>query len=376
MDGVEGFPGIFDGTDESTQNFTINIFNVLNNQLSNNGQCIKKVWIKFKHDFVGDIEMFLISPDGQEIQLIGPISEANFFSTSNTTFDVSFVRSADIADPEDNLEKIWHNEQDWAVFGTRKGSYFPHFGKLEDFNQGRVNGTWTLRIHDAIPEGNDIGELLDFAIEFCEPAGLVCDPCEEEKAQGIPCIFQVEGSKEQITPIESVCVDVLAQNVAFVKAMEWSMTWDPEVINNAFVQNINDNIPEFSNSDFQINNATGRIDLNYQLPDTDSLGAVVADSSLLFQVCVSGSGEEGDSTLFSFSDLRVIDIEDASLMPEGDDGSVLLTVDLTADCATASQLCGKEDIRVESTKGPGFVKDEGDVACWGSDAEVQSSGGL
>lgn len=370
VDGVDGFEAIADGTFKSVQKFHINIFNVLDNDLASASQCVKSVKVRFKHEQVKDLEMYLFSPNGDSVQLIGPLV-GGFNSTKNTLFNVTFLPTNSIVEPDENFFKAWDNDQDWAITGTRNGSYHPHIGNLEDFNKGSVNGTWTLLVNDSEPIGNDTGELLDFSVEFCNPAGLVCDPCEEEKEQGIPCVFQLEGSKEQITPIEFVCVDVVAQNVAFVKNMQWTISWDPSVVTYATIQNTNPNIPDFFNDNFAVDAANGKIQVAYELPATDTLGAVVADSSLLFQVCFTGAGEEGDSTFILFSDFSVTDIEETTLFTDATAGLVNLTVDLSADCKTAKQLCGKESISVESTKGPGFEKNEGGD-CWGEMAETQS----
>ena len=358
----------------SIHDFHLYVFNVLLDDLSHPSQCVKKVSVTFKHEFIGDVEMLLISPEGQEVQLIGPISFGSlggFSKTNTTSFDVSFVRSSDISRPDANLEQIWHNEQDWAVsFGTRNGSYYPYFGNLEDFNLGKVNGSWTLRVIDGNPEGNDTGELEDFSIEFCNPNGIVCDPCEEEKEAGEPCIFEVTGSEHQITPIESVCLDVITQNVAFVKNLKWSMTWEPTVMKYNNIQNI---FPTSGISPGDFSFRGGFIDLDYTIPDADTLGLVLADSTVLFQICFQGVGEEGDSTLFSFSNLEVNVVGDSMMMATNEPGKVNLTVDLSADCGTAKQLCGMESISVARTEGPGFVKEEGDAtSCWNEAAETQS----
>ena len=102
----------------STHDFHLHVFNVLLDDLSHPSQCVKKVSVNFRHEFIGDVEMFLISPEGQEVQLIGPISFGTFggFAKTNTTsFEVSFVRTRSIAIPDANLEQIWHNEQDLSL---------------------------------------------------------------------------------------------------------------------------------------------------------------------------------------------------------------------------------------------------------------------
>ena len=358
----------------SIHDFHLYIFNVLLDDLSHPSQCVEKVSVTFKHDFVGDVEMFLISPEGQEVQLIGPVSFGSMdgFSRTNTTsFEVNFVPARALSRPDANLEQRWHNEQDWAFsFGTRNGSYYPYFGDLEDFNLGKVNGSWTLRVVDGNPEGNDTGELEDFSIEFCNPTGLVCDPCKEEREAGEPCIFEVSGTEHQITPIESVCLDVITQNVAFVEHLKWSMTWEPTVMKYNNIQNIV-STSGITLSDFDFRG--GFIDLDYTVPANDTLGLVLADSTVLFQICFSAVGEEGDSTLFTFSNVEVNVVGDSMMMTTNVPGKVNLTVDLSADCGTAKQLCGMESISVARTEGPGFVKEEGDAtSCWNEAAETQS----
>jgi len=58
-----------------------------------------------------------------------------------------------------------------------------------------------------------------------------------------------------------------------------------------------------------------------------------------------------------------------TLMTETFDGKVIVSVDSTADCVNAIQICGSEDISVDKTKGPGFDEMEG---CSPSGQEFQS----
>ncbi len=369
-DGVAGFEGIRDTTFESIQEFHYNVFNIRPNNLDNRENCVKKVNIHFRHDLVGDITMFLIAPSGDEVQLIGPISQG-FSSTENTNFRVSFIPNSDISMPDDGLEQIWDNNQEWALFGTRDGEYYPHLGDLADL-QGPVNGSWTLRVIDGNPEGNDTGRLIDFDIEFCEEEGLECNPCKDEEAAGIPCVFKVEGSIEEITPIETPCIDVTAQNMAFLQEMHWEMSWDPTIINFVSIQNV-DNValPDQKISDFEITNST--IQFDYQIPPDDTLGIVVADSTVLFKVCFSALGVEGDSSLFNFNNIAITQLGNVPMDSDSEPGKVLIAVDLTADCGTARQLCDKTPISVNTTKGPGLFKEEGDAgSCWGEATENQS----
>ena len=372
-DGEDGIQAIADTINKpfiSVQDFHYNVFNIRPNNLANRENCVKKVNVHFRHDLVGDVLMFLIAPSGDEIQLIGPISQG-FSSTENTNFRVSFIPGTDIAMPDDGLEQKWDNNQEWAIFGTHNGQYYPHLGDFTDLT-GPVNGSWTLRVLDANPEGNDIGRLIDFSIEFCEEEGLECNPCKDEEAAGIPCQFELAGSTEEITPIATPCIDVIANNMAFLKEMHWEMSWDPSVINYRTIQNI-DNValPNFRISDFKTTNET--IQFDYILPPDDTLGIVVADSTVLFQVCFEALGEEGDSSLFNFNNISITQLGDVAMDSDSEPGKVLIAVDLTADCGTARQLCDKTAIAVNSIKGPGLFKEEGDAgSCWNEAAETQS----
>ena len=58
--------------------------------------------------------------------------------------------------PDNNYENRWNNDQNWQGIGTLSGSYFPVRGDLSDFNSGRVNGTWTLRVGDFANENRSI----------------------------------------------------------------------------------------------------------------------------------------------------------------------------------------------------------------------------
>ena len=146
------------------------VFGIQNNDLSNPDQCVSKIGVKFKHDFLGDVVMEVISPEGQVITLIGPLSQGlqgQDNGTAGTLFDVGFVPAGEVPMPN-GFEPKWDNDQEWRIIGRRTGTFFPFKGNLEDFNMGRVNGTWTLRVRDLSAQGNDEGELLDWYVEFCD----------------------------------------------------------------------------------------------------------------------------------------------------------------------------------------------------------------
>ena len=212
------------------RDYTLKVFNVKDNDLASATQCVSKVGLKFRHQYVGDLVVELISPGGDTVQLIGDptFSAGSLGQTDNRTFDIAFVGNGEPAMPDFNYENRWNNDQDWFGQGILKGTYLPFKGDLSDFDEGRVNGTWTLRVGDFTTERNDEGELLDFYVEFCDPTGLICDPCLDPGDD--PCVFKVDAGEATVVPDENFCLPIYAENVAFLKNMVFPISWDPDLV--------------------------------------------------------------------------------------------------------------------------------------------------
>ena len=352
----ENCPG--DILDETiVHEFQANIFNVQNDDLSDANQCVSRVNVKFQHDFLGDVVMELESPDGDIVELIGPVA---FDGNGNTgvTFDVSFVPLSENANPGSDLDKRWSNTQtNWVTNGTQGGSYYPSNGNLEDFDSGKVNGTWTLRVFDYNEEGNDEGVLLDFSLEFCDSTGLVCDPCSDPEDSPI-CTFMVNAPDKIVVPDENFCVDIYAKNVAFIRDLDFRLSWDAAIIQYTGVQEFK--LPTLDESDFTASGNALTLDFEYT---QDDFGAVVSDSTAIFQVCFKAGSNVGDSTLLNFSPPIAIDVDGVTMNAAAMPGSVKIAVDSTADCVGAVQLCNNDPISVEKTSHPGFNEKEG-ADCW------------
>ena len=212
----ENCPGLIEDN-TGFQEYQLNIFNVKNNDLASTGQCVSKVGITFRHEYVGDLIVELVSPAGQVVKLMGDVtfSAGSQGQTDNRFFDIAFVGNGEPAMPDNGYENKWNNDQEWIGIGTLDGTYLPFSGDLSDFNQGRVNGTWTLRVGDFQVDRNDEGELLDFYVEFCDPTGLVCDPCLDPEDTP-DCIFRVDAGEITVVPDENFCLPIYAENVAFL----------------------------------------------------------------------------------------------------------------------------------------------------------------
>ncbi len=355
--------------DLSFREYQLNIFNIKNNSLANADQCVSKVGVKFTHQYSGDLLIELVSPAGDIVELIGPVtfSQGSNGQTDNRTFDIAFVRNNVTAEPDDNYDAKFSNDQNWAGQGILEGTYYPFRGSLADFDEGRVNGTWTLRVGDFNSERNDQGELLDFYVEFCDSEGLVCDPCLDPEDTP-DCIFRIDAGEATVVPDEVFCLPVYAENVAFLETMRFPLSWDASVLEYARVDSFQ--IEHLALSDFdETNTSTGNLALTY-LHDTDTLGLVVADSTPIFNICFRAIGAVGDSSFVNVSfPPTAIDIDQVTMMTETFDGKVIVSVDSTADCVNAIQLCGSAPISVDKTKGSGFDEKE---ACSPSRQEFQS----
>lgn len=159
--------------DNNTITSIIDIKGAISNNLAVAPQGVCRVCVKFKHEFVSDLQISLVSPAGQSIILAAPVSQQGF--TPFSQWNVCFVPCAAIPNPDPGFPSQWTNAG-WGALGNYKGSYHPFNGCLEDFNLGAVNGQWKLVVKDG--DNLQAGILLDWTIEFCDPNGIDCIRCE------------------------------------------------------------------------------------------------------------------------------------------------------------------------------------------------------
>ena len=162
-----------DNNQADTTNVKILVNGAVYNDLATAPQGVCGVKLKFKHPFMKELFIELISPSGKKVMLTGgDIVPTN---TQLITWDVTFVPCAATPAPDYGFEPIWENNQTWQNLTTYTGQYHPHKGCLEDFNIGSVDGVWTLRCIDFEDGGQ--GSLLDAKIIFCMDEGIACGPC-------------------------------------------------------------------------------------------------------------------------------------------------------------------------------------------------------
>ncbi len=159
----------------TTHTFPIQISGLVNNNLADTAQGICGIEIEFVHQYVENLELWITSPGGTMVQLIGPNTDDPLAFTFFARWDISFVPCSATAMPDLGYAAQWNNDQilNFVSGGRYTGSYYPFSGCLEDFNSGPVNGTWTITVvNDPSPFYG--GAILDFRLVFCDDRGVDC----------------------------------------------------------------------------------------------------------------------------------------------------------------------------------------------------------
>ena len=167
-------PDPVDIPDPGTVTIEIPIGGLTDAMLSSPTQGICGVEINFTHEYLGDLTVSLVSPNGTIVQLIGPTTTSTF-PTNLSAWDVDFVPCGTPAVPDAGFAPVWSNLQPWQALAFYDGSYHPFDGCLEDFNAGSANGIWQVIVED---NGEfQFGTILGVTLQFCNPDGLDCTPC-------------------------------------------------------------------------------------------------------------------------------------------------------------------------------------------------------
>ncbi len=162
----------------------LNVLGVTNDNLGSPFQGVCGINLLFDHQYLGDLVLTLISPSGQEVQLIGP---AGFHgNTDGSVWDIDFIPCS-----QTPMNPFGLNEFDSDIMSglgfNFTGTYWPAgnpssggaaLNCIEDFDFGPVNGEWKIFIEDNLPV--DAGTFLGFQIDFCDPTGLsdcALNPC-------------------------------------------------------------------------------------------------------------------------------------------------------------------------------------------------------
>jgi PKD repeat protein len=160
--------------DNAAIQIDIPVSGFVHDSLSSPDQGLCGVKLLFDHEYLGDLNITLISPSGQVVTLVSPVGI--FGSTDYATWDIRFVPCDSVAEPDLGFSSVWSNNQAWELFGVYTGSYYPSSGCLENYNFGSANGIWQVQFVDA--QGTDVGNIGAIELVFCDTTGLKCDPCD------------------------------------------------------------------------------------------------------------------------------------------------------------------------------------------------------
>ena len=155
----------------SRDTLELSIFDLVNDSLSNPGQGVCSVDLHFLHSTVGSFEVWLVSPAGQEVQLIGPNASVPVTGLG-FTYDVTFI-STRLGLPANGQ---WDNDQPNPDGSMQPlvGEFFPYQDGLQNFNVGPVNGNWLLVVQTSSTAIPLDGSLFDVKINFCDDLGENC----------------------------------------------------------------------------------------------------------------------------------------------------------------------------------------------------------
>ena len=201
---------------------TFEVSGLTDDDLSGN-QSLCLVELGFNHNSVSTLEVEVISPAGQSVQLIGPGNVTSLGSTQFINWDVSFAATNFAALPDDTFGDRWDNGNAWEAFSNYDGRYYPNNGDLEDMDTGSANGVWTIRIEDLSQFGNGTVDFV--AIQFCDDTGAACNVCYAEAG-----FFDA-------VPTQVFCAnDPLLSNTSFIRVIDEGASFNNDNYNFAIVE--------------------------------------------------------------------------------------------------------------------------------------------
>lgn len=162
------------------RSITFTVSGVENDDLSLVTQGIQSIRLDFTHTKVGDVEIFLTSPSGQMIQIVGPLIPGSIETDLVFGWDLTFIDCDEtpLPDPEFPTALQYSNELEWEGLASYSGSYHPYQGCFGDIDFGPVNGIWTLDIVD--DDIFDSGMINTFELKFIDQVGLNFQICEAD----------------------------------------------------------------------------------------------------------------------------------------------------------------------------------------------------
>lgn len=193
------------------------VFDAINDDLSRTDQAICSFRVDFDNSEISRLEMWLVSPIGDTVQLIGPKTTGVSGGTLGSLWNITFVNDSVNTNPSTDFPfgAIFDNRSNVFTPGNYSGEYYPFEGSLRDFNRGPVNGTWELLVHFdpqllLIPS-----TLNDLRIDFCDPLGYDCCFADAGRVSNIDSIAACVGSTDLILAPNIIHTDSLPDSTQY-----------------------------------------------------------------------------------------------------------------------------------------------------------------
>ncbi len=214
---------------------------------------------------------------------------------------------------------------------------------------------------DGTPTPIEVLDGNEMMVDFNSSPGVttICDDPNGGGGGGGPNYTNMTfvASNETELPGDELCVDVLVYNFDCVVSAQYSMHFDPTVLEYTSVQNLN--LPGLVASQFGVNNAGNGV-ITFSWLDPDVVGVTVPDSTLIYSVCFNVIGSLGETSPFTFdgnpTQLEVTDCNPSNPNPDfiagtqtvGNScpGPVSITNALVTDVACFGANTGSVDISV------------------------------
>lgn len=183
--------------DTVKQTFEIEVAGYNNDILSNPDQGLCGIDLSLFSSTLLYLEIWLESPSGQRIQLIGPAIEENKI-TFGANWQISFVPLSVAPQPQPGgYAARWTNDPDLTFSINGGGTYHPFDGDLEDINLGTVNGTWKVIVwnypNSYDSNGGPATRIYNFHLNFCNEDGVACCFADGGELTGVPDTLLCEG---------------------------------------------------------------------------------------------------------------------------------------------------------------------------------------
>ncbi len=246
----------------------LDIASFVNNDLSDPGQGLCEVRLNFRHTDVRTMDLWVVSPNGDVVQLIGPMQPGSFDFNPNN-FDIGFVDCSAMAEPDLFQTDTWSNINLFSA-PEYNGRYFPSGGCFSDFNAGPVNGTWLI-----IFEVNDIGfgagpyptpvpslvsQFYDVELIFCDDEGNPCCDANAGTFNDLPLVVCEGDPALEVSPVPFYTATV-------PDTLEYGFTY--LVFKNGILDNLTD-APDLTTAgagDYEICGLSYRLSDSLNLPD-------------------------------------------------------------------------------------------------------------